>query len=101
MRSAKFMSPEMIDQLFEEFRKDQRRWAEFEKLELAADTYSEDNIEPSPGRAEIVHRFVDERLGADNGYEVAGLILRFEKQSVASMASLARRLDEPFSLGRG
>jgi hypothetical protein len=54
MRAAKSMSAEMVDQLFEEFKKDRHRWAEFERRELALDTYSKDNIEPTPGRVEIV-----------------------------------------------
>src|ERR1700722_15813042 len=79
MHSATFMSEEMIDQLFEKFKKDQNRWAEFNSREFPERPCSKDNIEPSPGRAEIVDDFVDESLGAGHGYETAGLILRIRK----------------------
>jgi hypothetical protein len=79
MRSSTFMSDEMIDRLFEQFKRDQHRWVEFKNREFPEQPYSKDNIEPSPGRAELVHDFVGENLGVGHGYEVAGLILKIRK----------------------
>jgi hypothetical protein len=79
MHAAKFMSCEMIDELFEEFKKDQRRWDDFKSHEFPEQPYSKDSWEPSPGREQMIHDFAREKLGADHGYEVGGLILKIRK----------------------
>jgi len=70
------MSDEMVSRLFEEFKNDKVRWTEFEKREFPEKEYSADNPEARPGRAEIVHEFVQEKLGEDHGYETGRLGLR-------------------------
>jgi hypothetical protein len=75
-RSVKFMSDELIDQLFSEFKKDKQRWEEFAKRELS-DVKS--GTEEPPGRAAIVEEFVREKLGPDHGYEVGGVIIEIRK----------------------
>ena len=79
MRAAIFMSDEMIERLFAQFKSDHKRWNDFMKLEFPAEPYSEHNIEHQSGRAAIVEEFVRERLGADHDYEVGGLIIKIQK----------------------
>ena len=75
MVAAKFMSAQQIDQLYSEFERDPVRWNEFKVRE-----FSNDVRESLPGRAAIVREFVDERLGPNNNYEIAGLILKIRRE---------------------
>jgi hypothetical protein len=74
MRSHQPMPPELVERLFVEFKADTHRWAEFVKREL-----STDKVEELPGRAAIVHEFVDEKLGPDHDYLDGALIIRIRK----------------------
>jgi hypothetical protein len=73
-RSLRPMPDELVERLFKEFKNDKRRWAEFARRE-----FSKDEHEEPPGRAEIVHEFVREKLGPDHGYWDARVILKIRE----------------------
>jgi hypothetical protein len=73
-RYAEIMPDELIDQLFEKFKRDDHRWMEFAKREFFTE-----RPEPPPHRATIVEEFVGEELGCDHPYEVGGLIIKIRK----------------------
>jgi hypothetical protein len=77
MRAAKLMSEEQTADLFEEFKKDQVRWAKFKELEFPEKPLTlEDTM---PGRWEILYDFVAEKLGPDHGYVFGGLMILIQK----------------------
>ena len=77
MRSAKFMSDEMISHLFEEFKKDRVRWAKFKELEFPEKPYAREDT--MAGRWKILHDFVDEKIGRDHGYVFGKLMILVQK----------------------
>ena len=73
---AQRMPDELIEKLFVEFKNDKLRWDEFEKREWQ---YVKEGVEALPGRAMIVHKFVEEKLGSDHPYYDAELILKIRE----------------------
>lgn len=73
-RSLRPMPEELVERMYEEFKQDKDRWAEFAKRE-----FSKNEVEERPTRPEIVKDFVREKLGPDHGYWVASIIIRIRE----------------------
>lgn len=76
MSNPRSMPEELVEKLFVEFKNDKLRWDEFEKREWS---YAKEGVEALPGRAMIVHKFVEEKLGQNHNYHDGELILKIRE----------------------
>jgi hypothetical protein len=82
------MPEELVERLFAEFKQDRARWEEFASREAS---FLRDGREEPPGRAAIVHDFVQEKLGPDYEYWDFDVILKVREDIYCSGLTTTQR----------